>query len=89
MSQKKKPDAPEATPAAAPVDREVALVEAAFAAGNNSAVRRFAEMSSSPPAKELAQRLLTKVLVEREQVLAGIVAIIVVSIAAALTLVRG
>jgi len=85
MPQKNKPDAPEATP----VDREVAMVEAAFAAGNNSAVRRFARTSSSPPAKELAQRLLPKVLVDGEQVLAGVVAIIVVSIAAALTLVQG
>lgn len=89
MSQKKKTEAPEAAPAAAPVDREVALVEAAFAAGNNSAVRRFALTSTSPPAKELAGRLMAKVVVEREQVLAGVVAIIVVSIVAALTLVRG
>jgi hypothetical protein len=88
MPQKNKPAAPEATPAA-PVDREVAMVEAAFAAGNNSAVRRFAQTSTSPPAKELAQRLLPKVVVEREQVLAGVVALLVVSIAAALTLVRG
>ena len=88
MSQKNKPASSEA-PTAAPVDSEVARVEAAFAAGNNSAVRRFAQTSSSPPAKELAQRLLAKVVVEREQVFAGVIAIIVVSIAAALTLVRG
>lgn len=89
MSTKKKSETAEAATAAAPVDRDVALVEAAFAAGNNSAVRHLAATSTSPPAKELALRLMDKIVVEREQVLAGVVAIIIVSIAAALTLVRG
>jgi P pilus assembly chaperone PapD len=86
MSSKKKNDTPEA---ASTVDPDVVMVEAAFAAGNNSAVRALATSSTSPPARELAQRLMAKVVVEKEQVLAGVVGLIVVSIAAALTLVRG
>jgi hypothetical protein len=85
---KKKSETAEALPAT-PVDRDVAIVEAAFAAGNNSAVRHFAATSTSPPAKEAAQRLLAKIVVEREQILAGVVGLIVVSIVAALTLTRG
>lgn len=88
MSPKKKNDTAEAPPAA-PVDRDVALVEAAFAAGNNSAVRHFAATSTSPPAKEAAQRLMAKIVVERQQLLAGLVGLIVVSIVAVLTLTRG
>jgi hypothetical protein len=84
MSSKKRTDAPDAPP-----DHDVVVVEAAFAAGNNSAVRALAKSSSSPPARELAERLMVKIHVEKEQVLAGVVAFIVVSIAAALTLVRG
>lgn len=93
MAKKKQNDGADTTvaPAAsAPgTDRDLALVEAAFAAGNNSMVRALAQTSTSPPAKELAQRLIAnKVVLQREQVLAGVVAIIVVGLVAAMTLVR-
>jgi hypothetical protein len=88
MSPKKKTDPAEAPPAS-PVDPDVALVEAAFAAGNNSAVRHFAATSTSPAAKEAAQRLMAKVVVDRQQLLAGLIGLIVVSVVAALTLTRG
>lgn len=94
MAKKSKPaptDAAANSPApAAPADRDVALVEAAFAAGNNTMVRQLAATSASPPAKELAQRLVaTRVVIDQQQILAGVVGLIVVAIAAALTLVRG
>ncbi len=90
MAKKPAKDAvAEVAAAAAPVDKDTALVEAAFAAGNFSMVRALAKTSTSPPAKELAARLMPRVVVERDQVLAGVVAIVVVAIVAALVLVRG
>jgi hypothetical protein len=90
MAKKPAKDAVAEVAAAAPaVDKDTALVEAAFAAGNFSMVRALAKTSTSPPAKELAARLMPRVVVERDQVLAGVVAIIVVAIVAALVLVRG
>jgi len=91
MAKKPAKDAAaEGAAAAAPaVDRDTAMVEAAFAAGNFSMVRSLAKTSTSPPAKELAARLMPRVVVERDQALAGLVAIIVVAIVAALVLVRG
>ena len=78
-----------ATAIAAPVDTELALVEAAFATGNYAMVRSQAKNAASPPARERAQRFLPRIVVDRDQVLAGVVAIIVVAMAAALSLVRG
>jgi hypothetical protein len=90
MAKKPAKDAvAEVAAAAAPADKDTALVEAAFAAGNFSMVRALAKTSTSPPARELAARLMPRVAVERDQVLAGVVAIIVVAIVAALVLVRG
>jgi hypothetical protein len=85
----KKPATDTATAIAAPVDTELAIVEAAFASGNYAMVRSQAKNAASPPARELAQRLLPRIVVDRDQVLAGVVAIIVVAMAAALSLVRG
>ena len=79
-----------AAPAPAPtVDSEVNRVERAFAAGNFSLVRSLAATSSSPAAKEAAERLLPKMSVQREQALVGVAGLLVITIAAALSLVAG
>jgi hypothetical protein len=71
------------------VDPEVSRVERAFAAGNFALVRSFAATSSSPGAKEAAERLVPKMSVQREQALVGVAGLLVISVAAALTLVSG
>ncbi len=85
----KKPAKDTVTAASGPVDTDMAIVEAAFASGNYAMVRSQAKNAASPPARELAQRLMPRIVVDRDQVLAGVVAIIVVAMAAALSLVRG
>lgn len=71
------------------VDPEVSRVERAFAAGNFSLVRALASSSSSPAAKEAAERLVPKMSVQREQALVGVAGLLVITIAAALSLVAG
>ena len=85
----KQPAKDTVTAASGPVDTDMAIVEAAFASGNYAMVRSQAKNAASPPARELAQRLMPRIVVDRDQVLAGVVAIIVVAMAAALSLVRG
>jgi len=84
----KKPEAAVVVPAVV-VDAEVVQVERAFAAGNFSAVRKIAATSSSPSAKEAANRLMPRMSLERDQLLTGAAGLLVISIAAALVLVTG
>ncbi len=74
--------------AAAPVDGEAAVVDAAFAAGNYQVVRKLATSASSPAAREKAQRLMPKMNVEPQQAMMAAVAIVVLLTVAALVLVR-
>ena len=87
MSKKK--SEVEAAPVVVAVDADVQKVERAFAAGNFSAVRSVAASSSSPAATEAAQRLMPRMNLERDQLLTGVVGLLVISIAAALVLVPG
>ena len=87
MSKKK--SEVEAVPVVVAVDVDAQKVERAFAAGNFSAVRNVAATSSSPSAKEAAERLMPRMSLERDQILTGVAGLLVISIAAALVLVTG
>jgi len=99
MAKKKSAEASEPSTSAAPpaavtsttpAEPEVARVDAAFAAGNYSMVRAIAaSATSSPPARERAQALMPKIVVEQAQALPAVAAILVLCIVAALVLTTG
>ncbi len=79
----------ETTKAAASTDPAVARVEHAFALGNYSYVRRAAADATNPTAQTTASSLLPRVVVEPAQVGVGLVGLVVVLTACALTLTGG
>ena len=62
----KKPAKDTAPATSGPVDSDMAIVEAAFASGNYAMVRSQAKNAASPPARELAQRLMPRIVVDPE-----------------------
>ena len=96
MAKKKKQQQSEtpSTSAAAPssaapvatADPESAQLEQAYALGNFSRVRELAATASSAEAKSLVERLMVRVVVEREQAIVGLIGLLVVLVACALTL---
>ncbi len=75
------------TPAAASAD--VVRVEQAFAVGNYAFVRKAAADTTNPAASEAAKALLPRVVVEPVQVMVGLVGLVVVLTAWALTVTSG
>jgi hypothetical protein len=91
LSSSSPPAAAAAVVAAAPVvvvDAEAARLEAAYALGNFSLFRQLASSSSSSSseAKAAVDRLMGRVVIEKEQAIVGLIGLLVVLVAAALTL---
>ncbi|MDP2344874.1 MAG: hypothetical protein Q8O67_28270 [Deltaproteobacteria bacterium] len=72
--------------AVAPADAQVAQLESAYALGNFSRVRELAAAATSPEAKSAVDRIMVRVVVEKEQAIVGIIGLLVVLVACALTL---
>ena len=100
MSKKKKPEqqtsssepssaAATATAAASGASPEVVRVEQAFAVGNYSFVRKAAADPTHQAASEAAKALLPRVVVEPVQVMVGLIGLVVVLTAWALTVTTG
>lgn len=67
-------------------DPEVVRLQDSFEFGNFALVRTLAAQASSSSAKTTANLLMTQVTVEREQIIAGLIGLVVILIACALTL---
>jgi hypothetical protein len=81
--------APAASSSTTSVTPEVVRVEQAFSVGNYSFVRKAAADTSAPAAREAATALLPRVVVEPVQVMVGLVGLLVVLTAWALSVTTG